>query len=258
MAKRISSGVSRTVLGRPGHEVAPAHLGLVLVLGRVGRTDGDLDLFGRALADGDAVLAAHVVLDRGVDVERADPHRLERDDPAEADDRRLARATADVDDHVADRLVDRQVGADRSRHRLLDEVGVGGAGAAGGVGDGATLDLGDRRRHADHDLRAGEPADADSLQQQPDHPLGDLEVRDRPAPQRPHGHDVTGRPADHLPRLAPRGQHLAGLAVEGDDRRLVEHDAAALHVDERVGRPEVDGKVTSHASDPSSRHEPCG
>ena len=139
-----------------------------------------------------------------------------------------------------------QVGADRRGHRLLDEVGVGGAGAAGGVGDGAPFDLGDRRRHADHDLRAGEPADADALQQQPDHPLGDLEVGDRAAPQRPHRDDVAGRAADHLPRLAAGGQHLAGLAVEGDDRRLVEHDAAALHVDERVGGAEVDGEVTSH------------
>ena len=52
----------------------------------------------------------------------------ERDDAAERDERGLRRAAADVDDHVADRLVDRQAGADGGGHRLLDELGVGRAG----------------------------------------------------------------------------------------------------------------------------------
>ena len=164
IAKRISSGREQHRLRQAGHQVAAAHLGLALVLGGVGRADRHLDLLGGALADGDAVLAAHVRLDRRVDVEAADAHRLEGDDPAEADHRRLARAAADVDDHVADRLVDRQVGADRRRHRLLDQLRIGGAGAAGRIGDRPPLDLGDRRRHADDDLRPGEAADADSLQ----------------------------------------------------------------------------------------------
>ena len=34
IAYRISSGVSTTVFGRPGHQVAAAHLGLTLVVGR--------------------------------------------------------------------------------------------------------------------------------------------------------------------------------------------------------------------------------
>ena len=182
-----------------------------------------------------------------------DAHRLQGDDAAEADDRGLAGAAADVDDHVADRLVDRQVGADRRGHRLLDQLGVGRAGSARRVGDRPPLDLGDGRRHADDDLRTGEAADADSLQQQPDHPLGDLEVGDRPAAQRAHGDDVAGRAPDHLPRLAPGGQHLAGLAVEGDDRGLVEHDALALHVHERVRRAQVDRQVAGHQAGPGRR-----
>ena len=225
MAKRISSGVSTTVFGRPVIRSRPRTSAWFSSSVGVGRADRHLHLFGRALADGDAVLATHVGLDGGVDVEAADAHGLERDDAAEADDRGLAGAAADVDDHVADRLVDRQVGTDGRGHRLLDELRIGRAGAAGRVGDGAALDLGDGRRHADDDLRPGEPADADALQQQADHALGDLEVGDGAAAQRPHGDDVAGRAADHLPRLAAGGQHLAGLPVEGDDRRLVEHDA---------------------------------
>ena len=118
-------------------------------------------------------------------------------------------AAADVDDHVAERLVDRQAGADRRGHRLLDELRVGRAGSPGRLGDRAPLDLGDGRRHADHDPRPVEPADAGPLQQQADHALGDVEVGDGALAQRAHGHDVAGRAADHLPRLVAHGQHVA-------------------------------------------------
>ena len=91
MASRTSSGDEDDRLGQAAHEVAAPHLGLDLVVDRPGRADGDLDLLGGALADGDAVLAADVGLDGGVDVEAADPHRLEGDDAAEGDERGLAR-----------------------------------------------------------------------------------------------------------------------------------------------------------------------
>ena len=69
-------------------------------------------------------------------------------------------------------------------------------------------------------------------------------------PQRPDRDDVARGATDHLPRLPPGGEHLAGLAVQRDHRRLVEHDAAALHVDERVGGAQVHGKITrKHAHD---------
>jgi len=125
-------------------------------------------------------------------------------DAAEAKNRGPVGAPADGDDNVADGLVDRQVGADRGSHRLLDQVGVGSAGPTGGVGDGASLDLGDRRRHADDDLRPGEAADPDALQQQADHALGDLEVGDGAAAQRADRHEVARRSTDHPPPPPPR------------------------------------------------------
>ena len=53
------------------------------------------------------------------------------------------------------RLVDRQAGADRRGHRLLDQVRLRGAGAARRLEHRALLDVGDRRRHADQHPRAG-------------------------------------------------------------------------------------------------------
>ena len=68
---------------QPTHEIATAHLGLVVVGGRVRGADRELDLLCSALTYGDAVVAPQVGLDGAVDVEATDAHRLQRDDPAE-------------------------------------------------------------------------------------------------------------------------------------------------------------------------------
>ena len=191
-----------------------------------------------------AVLTSHVALDGGVDVERPDAHRFERDDATERDHRDLAGAAADVDDHVAERLVDRQRRADRGRHRLLDEEGLARRRRAGPprarprcstwvIADGTQMST----------RAALEAGDARALEQHPDQALGDLEVGDRAAAQRPDRDDVARRAADHLPRVVPEREHLVGAAVHGDDRRLVEDDALAARVHEGVRGAEVDGEV---------------
>jgi hypothetical protein len=53
--------------------------------------------------------------------------RLCDDDAAERDHRDLARPAADVDDHVPGRSADRDVGPDRRRQGLLDQVRLAGA-----------------------------------------------------------------------------------------------------------------------------------
>ena len=127
-------------LRQAGDHVAAADLGLDLLLHRVGRADLELDLLGRLLADQQLVLALGVVDDRLVQLVAADADRLRDDDAAERDHRDLARAAADVDDHRAGRLADRQAGADRRRHRLLDQVGLARAGREAGLLDRALLD----------------------------------------------------------------------------------------------------------------------
>jgi hypothetical protein len=46
-----------------------------------------------------------------------------------------------------------QAGADRGRHRLLDQVDLARAGGQRRIAHGALLDLGDPGRHADDDAR---------------------------------------------------------------------------------------------------------
>ncbi len=66
-----------------GDQVAAAYFHVQLTLERQRRTDLDLDLFRRAVADHDVVLLAHVVGDRFVEAVAADAHRAADDDAAE-------------------------------------------------------------------------------------------------------------------------------------------------------------------------------
>ncbi len=60
-----------------------------------------------------------------------------------------------------------------------------------------------------------------------------------------------GRAADHPLRLGAHGKDGAGKGVDRDDGRLVQDDAAAANVDERVRGPEVDRHVaTKEPEDP--------
>ena len=151
------------------------------------------------------------------------------------------------------RLADRQAGADRGGHRLLDEPGPAGAGVERRVADGALLDLGHAGRDAEEHPRPGDHADpgVDLVDEVLDHLLGHVEVADDPVAERPDRDDVGRRPADHPLGLGPDRQDALGLGVDGHDGRLAHDDPAIADVDQRVGRPEVDPDVAGEdAEDP--------
>jgi hypothetical protein len=79
------------------------------------------------------------------------------------------------------------------------------------------------------------------------HLLGDREVRYHAVLQRADGRDVARRAAEHVLGLGADGLDLLaaarGFLAYGDHGRLVEHDALAAHVDQRIGRAKVDRQV---------------
>src|SRR5271170_1442070 len=75
------------------------------------------------------MVAADIGDDRLVHLIAAHPNRPAVNDAAEREHRDFRRAAADIDDHRAGRLGHRQTGADRRRHRLLDQKYPPGAGA---------------------------------------------------------------------------------------------------------------------------------
>ena len=74
--------------------------------------------------------------------------------------------------------LDGEAGADRGGHRLLDQVGLSGAGRERRLLDGSLLDAGDARRDADDDSRVGEAVLVDLLDEVAEHLLRDVEVGD--------------------------------------------------------------------------------
>ena len=165
------------------------------------RGDADilLDPLGRRFADQQIVVAADIGDDRLVHLVAADAHRGGVGKAAQREHRDFGGAAADIDDHRADRLGHRHVGADRGGHRLVDQADLAGAGVGGGVADRAALDRGRARGHADHDLGIAEQAAlavhlADEVL---DHLLGDFDVGDHAVAQGADRLDVVGRLAHH-------------------------------------------------------------
>jgi hypothetical protein len=128
-----------------------------------------------------------VVDDRLVHLVAADAEALRDDDAAQRDDCDLARAAADVHDHVPGRLGHGQPGADRRRHRLLDQVSLARAGGECRLLDRALLDAGHSRGDADHDARVREAMLVHLLDEVPEHLLGHLEVGDDAVLERADG-----------------------------------------------------------------------
>jgi hypothetical protein len=169
-------------------------------------------------------------------------------EPLERDDSDLRRPAANVDDHRSDRLGYGQAGADRRRHRLLNQRDPISAGVGDGIANRAPLDRGGAGGNADHHFwPAGEAARAAMglADEMLDHLLGDLEVGDDPGTKRADGTKIVGSLAHHQLGIVADGANLphAILDLHRHDRGLAGNDALSTDVDDRVGGAEIDCDV---------------
>src|SRR5690606_27462439 len=227
------------------------------------RADFFLDEFGGGLADEHAVIPADIVDDGLVELVAADPYRALVHHAAQRDHGHFGRAAADVDHHRAAGVRHGQPSADGRRHGFFDQVHVRGARAQRGFADGPALDLGGAAGYAHDDARAGRQnvARVDHADELLEHLLGHREVGDDAVFHGPDGFDVAGHAAQHLLGLVANSldDFLAvgtAFVADGDHRWLVEHDALAPDVDQRVGGTEVNrhiaGKITAQESEHGS------
>jgi hypothetical protein len=77
------------------------------------------------------------------------------------------------------------------------------------------------------------------------HLLGDVEIGDHAVLERPDRGDVARGAAQHPLRFDADSVDLAGVRINRHHRGLGEDDAATAHVDQGVGRTEVDGHIAT-------------
>ena len=112
---------------------------------------------------------------------------------------------------------DGQPGADRGRHRLLDQVRLARAGRERRLLDRALLDAGHARGDADDDARVREAVLVHLLDEVAEHLLGDVEVGDHAVLERPDRADRARACA--RASASPRGRPRAPRRSSGRSRR---------------------------------------
>ena len=167
------------------------------------------------------------------------------DDAGERYHRNICRPATDVDDHVAAGLGNRQSCADGGHHGLLHKIDFAGLGSVGRVFDRAFFHLGNFRRHTNNDPRMHQHLPVVGfLDEVVEHFLSYFEVGDYAVLHGLDGHDVAGRSAQHLLGFLAHRFYFACIFVNGHDRRLVDHNALAGSVDERIGGSQINGQIT--------------
>ena len=156
-----------------------------------------------------------------------------------------------------DGIVDLQAGAERGRDRLFDQLHAARAGSLRAFENGAAFDRRRARRHADDDLRRDQSRARQHLADELlDHLLGHVEVGDDAVAQRADDFHVAVGLAEHgLGFGADSVDDLAAAFVDvGDHRRLIENDAAAFDVDQRVRGAEIDGQIWRNKTEHIAEH----
>jgi len=170
------------------------------------------------------------------------------DDSGERDDRHLARASADVDNHGACRFGDRQPHADSGGHGLFHEKDLTRAGCMGGILDRALLypcdSAWDGYHYARTEILALDLAGCDLLDEILQHCLGDVEIGDHTHLHGTDRYDVRRRAAKHALGLEPHCEDVLRTFFDCHNGRLTKDNAFVLHVHERVRRAEIDSDVS--------------
>ena len=226
--------------------------------GGAGGADFLLDALGAGFADQQILVAADIGDDRLVHLVAADAHTARIDDAAQRQHRDFRRAAADIHHHRAGGFGDRQAGADGGRHRFFDQKDAARAGRQSRFLNRAAFHRGRAGGHADDDHGIGEGAAvmhfADEML---DHFFGDFEIGDDAVAQRADGLDIAGRAAQHQLGLVADGAHGLLAAAGGDGghhRRLIQHDAPAFDIDQRIRRPKIDGHVARKRAKKTAEH----
>jgi hypothetical protein len=84
------------------------------------------------------------------------------------------------------------------------------------------------------------------LNEVPKHLFANVEIGNDTVTQRPDGLDMRRRAANHALGFGAHGNGPTVFDVDSNYRRLVENDAFAADVHERVGRTQIDSHISAN------------
>ena len=206
----------------------------------------ELDVFKAglgALADGDAVLVAHMLEDLLIVVVAGHPHAGGLDLAAQAQHRNVRGAAADVDDHPAVGLGDVDAGAEGCSDGLINEVDLTRTGGHDRLDHGVALDAGDGRRHTDRHAGLDHVGAVHLIDEPADELAGHGVVADDAVLQREDRGNIVRGAAHHGQRLVADLQHRVLAGIHRHHAGLIEHHAGALLRDDDGRGTKVDTDI---------------
>ena len=201
------------------------------------------------------MLLAQIADDGVVKVIAADGHAAGYHHLAHGQDGNVRHTRAHVHNHAAVGLFKLDAHPQRGGDGPVQQLGAAHARVEHDADDGALLNLVHAGGDGHHGTGAGEQAAAHHIADKvAQHGAGQLKIRHGALAQGTHRHHVARRAADHAVSVAANGQDLPGIPLNGHHRRLPEHNALALHVDQHIGRAQIDADVVylCHDNPPSS------
>src|SRR6267142_2927861 len=190
-------------------------------------------------ADGQSTVTTDMVDNRCVNVRASDPLGARVYKCAVGNDGNVGRPTANVHDRGSVRVIYSDTCTKGCGQALLHHEDATDTCVVGSAEQCTPLNLRDARIYA-HQRATTEKRDpaaclAHEIRQ---HLLRSFKVRDDPVKQGSDDHNIAGLASVHLLRLEANSDHLSGDGIDGDQGWLIDHDAAAAHID--------DGRRRSH------------
>ena len=200
-------------------------------------------LLSRALANGNAELAADMLQDLVVVVVARHPDTGGLDLAAQRQHRDIRGSSADINDHPAIGHGNVDAGAEGRGNGLINEVDLPGTGGHDRLHHGVALNAGDGRRHADRHPGLDHVGAVHLIDEAADELTGHGVVTDDAVFQRENRGNIVGRAAHHSQCLVAHLQHGVLAGIHGHYAGLVEHNALPCLRNDDGGSTKVNADI---------------
>ncbi len=236
-------------LGQARNGIASAHLHGDFLFELKSGPRPDLDLFGGPFADHEVVGAFQVIDDGVIDFIATDADALGVDDSGKGNDSDFGGTTADINNHIGGRFVDREPHADCGGHRFFNKDNIACARPDGGILNSAPLDFGNPGGNGNNDAGCDESFFAVHLVDEiTEHCFRDLKVCNHAVLHGANRGDVARSAAQHFFRFRTNCADFFGGGIDRHHAWFAQHNTFILGENKGVRGSEVDADVVGEKS----------